>query len=184
MEAMIRKTQTELSMMSHSMLAALLFAAAALLGGAPASAQSVQELGVFQDWGAYTFKEGGQTVCFMSATPQSAKGNYTRRGDVSTMVTHRPSRGSRDVVSVVAGYTYKQGSTVELDVDGQDFALYTNEGNAWADDQTDKSLVRAMKAGVEMVIKGTSSRGTLTTDSYSLRGFTAAYDAISKACPN
>ena len=34
-----------------------------------------------------------------------------------------------------------------------------------------------------MVVKGTSSRGTVTTDTYSLRGFTAAYDAISGACP-
>jgi hypothetical protein len=33
-----------------------------------------------------------------------------------------------------------------------------------------------------MVIKGTSSRGTLTTDTYSLAGFTAAYNAIEQAC--
>jgi len=39
-----------------------------------------------------------------------------------------------------------------------------------------------MRAGLTMVVKGTSSRGTLTTDTYSLRGFTAAYDAMQKAC--
>jgi hypothetical protein len=33
-----------------------------------------------------------------------------------------------------------------------------------------------------MIVKGTSSRGTLTTDTYSLSGFTAAFNAISKAC--
>jgi hypothetical protein len=31
-------------------------------------------------------------------------------------------------------------------------------------------------------VQGTSSRGTLTTDTYSLSGFSAAYDAISEAC--
>ena len=40
----------------------------------------------------------------------------------------------------------------------------------------------AMKGGKAMVVKGTSSRGTLTTDTYSLAGFTAAYAAIGKAC--
>ena len=33
-----------------------------------------------------------------------------------------------------------------------------------------------------MVVKGTSSRDTLTTDTYSLIGFTKAYRAIGKAC--
>jgi hypothetical protein len=36
--------------------------------------------------------------------------------------------------------------------------------------------------GAAMVVVGTSERGTKTTDTYSLKGFTAAYGAISKAC--
>ncbi len=161
-----------------------LLVGACLLAAAPASAQSVQELGSFQDWSAYTYDSGGQKICFMSSNPTDAKGNYTRRGDIFTMVTHRPARGTRDVVSVEAGYTYKDGSSVNVDVDGNGFSLFTQGGNAWAPDaDTDGALVKAMKAGVKMVIKGTSSRGTVTTDTYSLRGFTAAYDAISGACP-
>ncbi len=39
-----------------------------------------------------------------------------------------------------------------------------------------------MKAGSNLVVKASSSRGTDTTDTYSLSGFTAAYNAISKAC--
>ena len=33
-----------------------------------------------------------------------------------------------------------------------------------------------------MVVRGVSSRGTQTTDTYSLSGFTAAYRAINTAC--
>jgi hypothetical protein len=40
-----------------------------------------------------------------------------------------------------------------------------------------------MKRGNELVFKGTSARGTLTTDSYSLRGVTAAMKALDAACP-
>ena len=33
-----------------------------------------------------------------------------------------------------------------------------------------------------MTVKGISGRGTKTTDTYSLKGFTAAYRTIGKAC--
>jgi hypothetical protein len=33
-----------------------------------------------------------------------------------------------------------------------------------------------------MTVKGTSSRDTLTLDTYSLKGFTAAHNAANKAC--
>lgn len=46
----------------------------------------------------------------------------------------------------------------------------------------DSRAVNAMKAGSKMTIRGISSRGTKTSDSYSLLGFTAAYNAITKAC--
>ena len=72
---------------------------------------------------------------------------------------------------------------VSVDVDGKKFKLFTKGGNAWATDASaDKALVAAMKAGRRMIIKGTSSRGTLTTDTYSLSGLTAAIKAIDKAC--
>jgi hypothetical protein len=39
-----------------------------------------------------------------------------------------------------------------------------------------------MRNGSAMVIKGTSNRGTTTTDTYSLSGTSQAYEAINKAC--
>jgi hypothetical protein len=54
---------------------------------------------------------------------------------------------------------------------------------AWAPDETaDRALVQAMAAGRQMVVRGTSSRGTLTTDTYSLSGFTRAHQEINRAC--
>ena len=38
------------------------------------------------------------------------------------------------------------------------------------------------RAGAEMVVTGTSWRGTETRDTYSLSGFSAAHKAISTAC--
>jgi hypothetical protein len=104
-------------------------------------------------------------------------------------VSIRPAEASNGVVTVEAGYSYKPDSKVNVDIDGAKYELYTRnrdhdkKGDAWAvGDDGDKTLVAAMKSGKTMVVKGTSSRGTLTTDTYSLAGFTAAYDAIDRAC--
>jgi hypothetical protein len=65
----------------------------------------------------------------------------------------------------------------------QSFELFTQGDGAWAKDkQADDALVKAMIKGLDMVVKGTSSRGTETIDTYSLSGFTKAYEAIGKAC--
>ena len=39
-----------------------------------------------------------------------------------------------------------------------------------------------MKRGEKMTVEGVSYRGTKTKDTYSLRGFTGAYRAISAKC--
>lgn len=165
------------------MIAALAIAA----GGAmaqPALAQS-RILGVYGDWTAQTDGSGTSKVCYIGSAPKKAEGKYTKRGDTYVLVTHRPADNVVGEVSVTAGYTYKDGKDVSVDIDGRKFSLFTRGGNAWAPDAAaDRVLVTAMKAGQTMVIRGTSSRGTLTTDTYSLSGFTAAYKAIDAACPN
>ncbi|MFI5018219.1 MAG: invasion associated locus B family protein, partial [Dongiales bacterium] len=54
---------------------------------------------------------------------------------------------------------------------------------AWAKDATaDKAMIDAMRKGSSLTVKGTSSRGTEITDTYSLLGFSKAYQAIGAAC--
>lgn len=147
---------------------------------APARADMI---GSHEDWEAYKETEGGKPVCYIGAEPKKEEGKYTRRGDTYVLVTHRPAEKSAGVVSVKAGYPYQKGSEVDVAIGGQSFKLFTDGGHAFAyDEKTDEALVQAMIRGVSMVVKGTSSRGTLTTDTYSLKGFTAAYQAINRAC--
>ena len=59
---------------------------------------------------------------------------------------------------------------------------YDPEG-AWTPDAAaDRELVDAMQRGKILVLRGTSSRGTDTVDTFSLIGFTKAYQEINKAC--
>ena len=41
---------------------------------------------------------------------------------------------------------------------------------------------RAMKKGIELVLRGESSRGTITNDTYTLKGFTVAINKLNKVC--
>jgi invasion protein IalB len=156
-------------------------AAAALLPAA--RAQGIESIGVFGDWSVFRFNEDGNPACYMSSEPTKATGDYKKRGEVYAIVTHRPAEKRIGEVSIIAGYSYKKESAVEVTIGGQGFELFTQDDGAWAPDGAgDKKLVQAMRKGNRMVVKGTSSRGTLTTDTYSLKGFTKAYRAIGKAC--
>lgn len=146
-----------------------------------ARAETLSEHG---PWAAIKNQENGNSVCFIGAEPKKEEGDYTRRGDTYVIVTHRPAMNENNVVSVLAGYTYKDGSEVGVKIDDSPAVkLFTRDQRAWAyDAESDAALVRAMKRGSVMVVTGTSSRGTLTTDTYSLHGFTAAYNDASRAC--
>lgn len=163
-------------------LVPILLAAFALLL-APAPPAGADLIGSHGDWEAYQETEGGKPVCYIGSAPKKARGKYTRRGETYVLITHRPAEKSADVVSVNAGYTYQKGGEVDVTIGAKTFKLFTDKGHAFAyDETTDAALVKAMIRGAVMVVKGTSSRGTLTTDTYSLKGFTAAYKAINKAC--
>ena len=63
-----------------------------------ASAQEPKLLSVHKDWSAFTFMEDGKKVCFMASQPSKSQGNYTSRGEVFALITHRPGDNSFEVV--------------------------------------------------------------------------------------
>lgn len=149
----------------------------------PTLAADPKPVGQYGDWTSYYIMEGGQKVCYMVSKPVNAKGNYTNRGEIFALITHRPSENTKDVFSYITGYTYKQGSDATVKIDGKKYILFTQDDTAWAPDAAaDSALAKAIRSGSNMVVTGTSSRGTLTTDTYSLKGSGAAYKAISKEC--
>ena len=161
------------------------------LAMAPAGAMAAttpQAVSTHDSWTVYTFNEdNGTKVCFMSAEPAKAEGNYTRRGSIFAMITHwSGADGARNVFSYRTGYSYKTGSDVTVTIDGRTFTLFTDTDNkemAWTSDQkTDDALADAIMKGSKMVVKGTSSRGTLTTDTFDLKGTADAYRKISALC--
>lgn len=162
---------------------ALIFLLGFTFSGA-ARAAAPELIGEYDDWAAYSYKDGKGIVCYMASTPKKDEGKYSKRGDIYVIITHRPAEKSFDVVNFVAGYTYKTGAPVTVKIGKDLFSrLFTDGDKAWAiDDKADKELVLAMKRGQRMIVDGVSNKGTLTKDTYSLKGFAGAYKAISSKC--
>ena len=137
----------------------------------------------FGDWSAFKTKESGADVCYMGSVPTKEEGDYTKRGETFVLFSHRPAEGRLNELSVTAGYTHKKGGEVDVAIGTQSFSLFTDGDTAWAwDKETDLKVIKAMRGGKTMVVKGVSHRGTRTMDTYSLKGVTAAWKAINAAC--
>jgi hypothetical protein len=165
---------------------ATVFAALAigmLWSGGVALAQQPNFIGENGDWKAYTFKRDADTVCYMASTPTKAAGDYNSRGRVYALITNDPVQGVDNQLSIVTGYTFQKDSEVVVEIGGRRFALFTNEDKAWTrGPEDDTAIIAAMISGADMVVEGTSSRGTVTTDTYSLIGFTATKRVIDTTC--
>ena len=147
-----------------------------------ARAQEPQSIGVFNDWVAYTYQAGGEKICYIGSQPTKDEGAYSDRGDIWGLVTHR-SPGLKGVVSIVMGYNFKEDSDATIKIGNKTFSLFTQGDTAWTKKEADDvALIAAMKAGSAMEVRGVSWRGTDTKDTYSLSGFTKAYEAITTAC--
>jgi Invasion associated locus B (IalB) protein len=164
-------------------LSALLIYVFVSSSGALAQQKSPKPLGTFKDWQAYSWVENGKKLCYMLSRPNKSTPKGANRDDIYLMVTYRPSGSSKEEVSHITGYSYMEKSTVDVLIGNRKFILATNNDVAWVPEgESDAKLISAMRGGSKLVVKGKSSRGTLTTDSYSLQGFTAAHKQIRKSC--
>jgi hypothetical protein len=149
----------------------------------PALAQSkVKTLGRYGDWAGYTYKENGHPVCYAASAPVKSTGKVAKREDTLFLVTHRPEYDDIGVVTAVAGYSFRKDAKASVKIGGLHFKFFTRDGTAWASGRDDKKVVKAMRKGRTMLVRGQTSRGVRTSDQYSLIGFTKAYKAISRAC--
>lgn len=154
-----------------------------LLASLPAMAQEAKILSSHKDWTAFTVKDGDSQICYMASNPKSSEPKGAKRGDITFFVSHKPAENTKNVVSFIAGYPYQSGSQATLSIDGTIYKLFTHQDMAWAKTaKDDTAIANALRKGSRLTIKGTSQRGTNTTDTFSLSGTGAAYDAISKAC--
>ena len=136
-------------------------------------------IGTFEDWTAATDKEAGQTICYAFTRARESKPALAGRGDVVLTVTQRPS--GRDAVAISAGFAFAADAIAKLAVESESFELYTAQRSAFARDG--HAVVRVMLRGKQAIMHAPGPKDAEIADTFSLRGFKRAYEAIVKRCP-
>ncbi len=121
--------------------------------------------------------------CYIGSLPATTDlPEGKKRGDTYILV-YRMLGNKDSIIQIEAGYNYKLNKFIEVKIDNAKYKFYTTEdvsNSAWTDD--DPKVIFAMKKGLKLVVIGESSRGTVTNDTYTLEGFTAAFKKLSEDC--
>jgi invasion protein IalB len=142
-------------------------------------------LGQYGDWGAYAAASGGGKVCYALASPSSTRTNPPNkpRDPTYLFISTRPAENVHNEVSVIIGYQLKPDSEVNVEIGNNKFVMYTKADGAWISNAAEEArMVETMRKGADIVVSGTSSRGTQSTDRYSLKGLSQALDRTAKEC--
>jgi hypothetical protein len=142
-------------------------------------------LGQFGEWGAYAATPGGKKVCFALAKPATSHTAPPNRPRDPTymFVSSRPAEKVKDEVSVIFGYGLKPNADASIEISGANYLMYTQADGAWIKNAAEETrLVDAMRKGQDITVKGTSAKGTQSTDVYSLKGLPQALDRVGQEC--
>jgi hypothetical protein len=170
-----------------SRIGALVALATFSAGAGLAQETSTNRVAATTDWSV--FQESDPPECFAVSAPKSQENTrdgqpvQVSRGETLLFVTYRPSEGLNGQVSFTGGYPFADNSTVQLDVSGTQFTLFTQGEWAWpANAEEDARIIEALRGGSEAVLTGQSGRGTVTRDTFSLLGFSSSLEEASGRC--
>lgn len=166
-----------------ALLAGATVLAALAAGPAMAQQQGATNLGSFKDWTAWQGSDANGVTCYISSAPQKSEPAGANRDPIHFLVIHRKGLGVKNEVQTLIGYPFKADGSPTAAIDGKAYPMVTEGSAAWLASAGDEAgFIAALKGGTSLVVKGTSQRGTNTTDTYSLAGVTAAMAEIDKAC--
>lgn len=174
-------------MVSRIARGALLMAALTFGQTAVAQDTSTNQVAAKTDWSV--FEDKSPRECWAVSSPKETVNTKdgrvvaVRRSDILLMAFFRPEAGVAGQITFTGGYPFAPGSTVNLNIDGSSFELFTEGEWAWPASPTDDTkILAALKRGRSAVLTARSARGTTTKDTFSLSGFTAAVEDAEKRC--
>lgn len=144
-------------------------------------------LGVSKDWTAYQATTAEGKVCYALSTPKTSAPTTGARDPIYIIISTWLGRNVKDELQIVPGYLYKEGEPVYAQVGNNKTEFFAKNdakaGSAWVKEIPDEAkLVRAMRSGSKIVVTGVSSKGSKTTDTYSLSGIATALERAHTAC--
>ena len=132
--------------------------------------------------GKWTFINEADYCLIQSAPVKTDIPEGKLRGEHYIYV-YRINKNPDPTVQMTAGYDYKSSESIKVMIDESEYDFWSDSDipdTAWAKD--DKKVIYAMKKGLKLVTQGISSKGTKVIDTYSLNGFTSAYNKLINNC--
>ena len=160
----------------------IFFICVSLLFGGQSFA-AIKVVGKFKNWESHFTQEGKELVCFALSQPTKKEPQNLNRAESRMFVTFRTKNNIQDEASVTGGYPYKKDAKIDVSIEDVNFKFESSENFAWltTKDQEIK-LINLMKKKNDAKVIGISTRGNKTTDTYSLLGFTDAYNSAKNKC--
>ena len=121
--------------------------------------------------------------CYIGSLPIKSDLPDTKKRGENYILVYKITGSDENIVQVEAGYQYDLDEDIVVTIDDTSFKFYSTEDSsetAWTNN--DEKVVYAMKKGLVLVLSGQSSRGTITNDTYTLKGFTSAINKLNKDC--
>ena len=144
---------------------------------------------IFISANLYSLEKGSWTLtkdndwCYIGSLPIESDLPKTKKRGENYILVYKIIGNDENIVQVEAGYKYNLEKEIVVKIDNTYFDFYSTEDSsetAWTDD--DNKIIFAMKKGLKLVLSGESSRGTITNDIYTLKGFTTAINKLNKDC--
>lgn len=159
---------------------------AVLAGGLmllPAAAwASPTAIGQFKDWQVFTSDIDGDKICYAATEATDKAPAGAEHGDVWFYVTSWKSGRARAQPSLKVGYDLRPDLSPSARIGRANWSLFSAGNEAFARDEDDPRLVRALERGSELRVEAVSERDTQVAYHFSLAGSSAAIDRAAAAC--
>ena len=147
-----------------------------------AFAISPRSTGKYKNWESFVAETDKGKICLAQTVPTKRAPAAIKRDKSKLFVTFRPSDEIKDEVSLTSGHDYKT-SSVTASSGKRKYSFFSQKDFAWLlDDQEERKFIQLMKKATDIIVKARTTKGTETTDHYSMMGFTKAYNTAKKAC--
>jgi invasion protein IalB len=141
------------------------------------------QLATYGDWRVFLAQDEKSKTCYALATPKERAHPGLKRDPAYVFIANRPGENVHEEVSIIMGFPLKEAGG-RAEIAGSGFALIAKGANAWIKNQAEEAkFVDALKKGAKLIVKASSLKGHVTTDSYSLAGLAQALERVEKECP-
>lgn len=135
-----------------------------------------------KDWSVWQQDIDGQTICYAATEATDKAPKSAEHGDVWFYVTNWESGAGKNQPSLKVGYNLREDLPSKARIGRSSWPMFGVSREAFALDDDDDKLVRALKRGRELRIEAVSARNTQVTYHFSLSGSSDAIDRAARQC--